>query len=469
MKNNKLITYLKSIDSENREWILGCETKDVLRYGFKRKRAVHPGIGSFPVMPNKNQTIWNSIINSQPQKQLRAVYIHIPFCSRRCTYCGFFQNISCKENMNEYTKVLINEIKNNAKVPYIKNKPINAVYIGGGTPSALSKENIAALLQTIHTTLPLANDCEITFESSIHELDNEKFTVCLENGVNRFSIGVQSFNTKVRQTAGRVDDRETVINKLKYMLAVNKASIVIDLMYGLPYQNAEVWEDDLETQFKLGLHGGDIYQLNVFPGSKLSDLIVNKKIPPAMNIAEQAEMYAYAVKKIADRPSVNRLSICHWANDSRERSMYNKISLSGADIIPFGAGAGGVMAGYSLMGERNLADYIKSAQKGEKPLMGMLYPDKNGDLYREITGQLDCGFLDGKLLKEKYNIDVFSIMAYVFETWQSRGFIKIKGEILTLTIAGQFWYVNLTQAVLDCLDECLSEVNEKMDMVSFMP
>lgn len=469
MKSDIIGKYLKKMNSEEREWILGCETSEPLRYGFKSKRAVHPGIGSFPVMPFKNQTTWDNLVNSEAQNQSRAVYIHIPFCSRRCNYCGFFQNMSCTEKMDEYTKALIKDITSNAECSFIAGKPINAVYLGGGTPSALSTENIAELLDTIHTALPLANDCEVTFESSIHELDKEKFTVCLDKGVNRFSIGVQSFDTKVRQAAGRVDTRETVINNLKYMLGVNRASIVIDLMYGLPYQSSEIWENDLETQFELGLHGGDIYQLNVFPGSVLEKSIHSQTIPPAMNIAQQAEMYEYAVNKINARPTIKRLSVCHWAHNIRERSMYNKISLGGADIIPFGAGAGGMMAGYSIMGERNLTNYLKATRKGEKPIMGMLYPDANGYLYREITGQLDCGYLEGKTLQDKYNVDVFSILEDVFEVWQHRGFITMVGDVLTLTIAGQFWYVNLTQAILDCLDEHFNAQHEKIGTVSFMP
>ena len=468
MSKHKITNYLNSLTPEQSELIFGSPNADSLRYGFKSKRTVHPGVGSRPIMPVQTQSVWQQLINSPASDKARVAYIHIPFCSRRCSYCGFFQNMNTPDNMNLYTAMLVQEIQQSAAYQFVNSAPLQAVYFGGGTPSALSATNIADLLAAVKANLNLAIDCEITFESSIHELDAEKFALCLEHGINRFSFGVQSFNSKVRQSVGRIDDREQLLNALTSMLHQEQASIVIDLMYGLPYQTPEVWADDLALQFKLGLHGGDLYQLNIFPNSALDQAILNKHLPAAAKLAEQAEMYAYAIQQIKQTPAIKRLSVCHWASSSKERSLYNRLSLGGADIIPFGAGAGGFIAGHSIMCDRNLVSYLARSKAGEKPLMGILTADAQGDLYKEITGQLDRGYLDLNYFANTYNLDFAQLLEPLFSSWQEKQFIYLEAGQLKLTVAGQFWYVNLTQAILDCLQAYFRQADAPAGHHSFM-
>ena len=168
-----------------------------------------------------------------------------------------------------------------ADSPRLSSAPIQAVFIGGGTPTSLSPENAGRLLSTIQRCLPLANDYELTFEGRVHDLVPEKMDVWFRNGVNRMSLGVQSFDTKVRQAVGRIDDGETVFSHLQELLSYNQCAVVIDLMYGLPYQTMDVWHKDVETLVESGIDGADLYQLNVFEHSDLNLAIQRGKLPPA--------------------------------------------------------------------------------------------------------------------------------------------------------------------------------------------
>lgn len=145
-----------------------------------------------------------------------------------------------------------------ADSPRLSSAPIQAVFIGGGTPTSLSPENAGRLLSTIQRCLPLANDYELTFEGRVHDLVPEKMDVWFRNGVNRMSLGVQSFDTKVRQAVGRIDDGETVFSHLQELLSYNQCAVVIDLMYGLPYQTMDVWHKDVETLVESGIDGADL-------------------------------------------------------------------------------------------------------------------------------------------------------------------------------------------------------------------
>lgn len=232
-------------------------------------------------------------------------------------------------------------------------KPMQCVFFGGGTPSALSPANITKVLQKLKECIPLTNDCEITMEARIYDLQKERIEAWFANGVNRVSIGVQSFDTKIRQASGRLDTKETVMKRLKLISSYDQASIIVDIIFGLPGQTLESFMEDLACIDSLPISGMDLYQLNLFGGSPMAKAIQNGSLPPAATRAEQAVMFAAAEKWLNDR-GYKRLSNCHWAKDIRERSMYNILAKTGADVFPFGCGAGGFVGQYSTMQMRDL-------------------------------------------------------------------------------------------------------------------
>lgn len=451
MKRDSLYRKLNAMKPEQRVWLLGNETDDPLGHGFDCKRVVHPGQGGRPVAPQERLPIWNELLLSKKTITPRAVYIHIPFCANKCLYCGFFQNVSQRELIDQYTAALIKEISYDANRQGVQCQPVNAVYFGGGTPSALSPTNIRDLLQAVKRMLPLAADCEITFESRIHDLTDEKIAACLQGGVNRFSIGIQSFNTKVRQSIGRIDARHVMQERLQKLVVSNQAAIVIDLMYGLPYQTRDIWEEDMMSQFEVGVHGGDMYQLNVFENSDLKKAIAMGKVPTTMSTAEQAMLFAQSIEILENKPNVQRLSICHWSVNSRERNLYNFLSKSGGDILPYGSGAGGTVSGYSAMNERDLTAYLRRIENGEKSIGFVMQQAATSAFDYLVSSQMDRGYMDGNELAKKYGINHVQLLEPLLLEWQRRKFIEIQGSVVKLTIAGQFWYVNLTQAALDCL------------------
>lgn len=195
---------------------------------------------------------------------LQMAYLHIPFCKTKCLYCGFFQNGTDTSVEDRYVDHLLMELAQDADKPRLQSAPIQAVFIGGGTPTSLSPSNIRRLLRAIRKTLPLANDYELTLEGRVHDLVEEKMDVWMEEGVNRISLGVQSFDTKVRQQVGRIDTGEEVMKRLQKLSAYNQCAVIIDLMYGLPDQTLDVWQEDLHHLVESGVDGADLYQLDVF-------------------------------------------------------------------------------------------------------------------------------------------------------------------------------------------------------------
>ena len=271
-----------SLPSEQRIFQFGAETDSPLTDAFPRKRVVHAGLHGTVVPPDESQQVWQRIMASAPaKKDIQTAYIHIPFCKTKCLYCGFFQNGTNQDVEDHYVDCLIQELEASADLPRLKDSLIHAVFIGGGTPTSLSPKNAGRLLQAICRCLPLANDYELTLEGRVHDLVPEKMDVWLANGVNRMALGVQSFHTDIRRSVGRLDDEETVLKNLRSLLDYNQCAVVVDLIYGLPGQDMQVWKEDLDLLIQSGVDGADLYQLNVFDGSDLNKAIARGALPPA--------------------------------------------------------------------------------------------------------------------------------------------------------------------------------------------
>lgn len=442
---------------EQRRLQFGTAANDALTEGFPRKRVVHAGVQGKIVPPAEAQEVWQRIMHMPAKKgEMQAAYIHIPFCKTKCLYCGFFQNAAQQSAEDDYVEALLEEIEAAAEAPRLKNGMIHAVFIGGGTPTSLSAENAAKVLRALRRVLPLANDYEMTLEGRIHDLVPEKMEAWFANGVNRISLGVQSFDTKVRQAQGRIETREEVLERLALLKAYGQCSVVLDLIYGLPGQTMEVWEQDLADLAASGIDGADLYQLNVYEGSDLNKRIAEGKIEPAATTKEQARMYAFAHEYMS-RCGWRPLSMCHWSRSNRERSLYNALAKEGVPMFPFGSSAGGFLEGYAVMLHRVLQPYAMLVASGQKPIMGLVRQSDVQPFANRAVSMLERGFIDLACL-----VDMDGRLAdlrWLYTLWEERGFVKFNGMQYALTIAGKFWEVNLAQTTVECIQYLLTGEN----------
>lgn len=443
-------TLLAQLSKEEKELLIGTETDDIWGHAFPRKRVVHPGIRGTAIAPQQVRAVWDEL-NQRPEHRSaeRTAYIHIPFCQSKCLYCGFFQNFSDDSLETLYVDCLIRELAQNEKSRFAADHPINALYFGGGTPSALSTANIVRLFAAVRTYLPLANDCEITFESRLFGFDDDKVAACIAGGATRFSFGVQSFDSAVRKSVGRLDDRDAVLSRLAFITGLGKTVNVVDLIYGLPLQSEQVWQQDLETVASIGLDGADLYKLNVYEQSALRKAIDAGALPPEASTAEQGKMFETGVSAM-QRNRFRRLSVCHWGFSRRERNLYNSLNKSGATVLPFGAGAGGNLGGVGVALDRDIRRYMERVGQGEKPIMAMVWPHVDHRLHAAVVAQIEAGYLDVGRLEKEFEIDAAGLLP-VLDIWQRRGLVEPDENAVKLTIAGQYWYVNITQSVLEIL------------------
>lgn len=426
---------------------------DALTEAFSRRAFAVPWQGCRPVADDEVETTLARIF-ATPRTEPAVAYIHVPYCQNHCLFCGFFQNVWRPEASRAYVDDLVDEIARMSETPLVSSAAIEAIYIGGGTPSALDADDLARLVRSLHRCLPLAPDCEITLEGRAYDFGLRKAEAALDAGATRISLGVQSFDTTVRKQLGRKLSGDQVRAFVSELVALDRAAIVCDLIYGLPAQSDEIWREDIDTAMALGLDGLSLYALNVWRGGPLSRAIENGKLPPAGALPAQATAYAAAVGRLV-RGGWRHVSQAHFVRSGRERNRYNLAIKGGTPCLAFGPGAGGQAHGHRW---RNIVDIERRRMmmvNNRLPIEGLAQLPEDQPARNAITSGLEDGDVDLKTL-ESLAPGFNTAAAPLIENWVAAGLGDLDAGHFRTTPAGAFWMTTLNGGLNAALDRVTS-------------
>jgi oxygen-independent coproporphyrinogen-3 oxidase len=421
---------------------------DPLTQAFEQRPFAPPGHASRPIAPEAAEAILREIY-ATPRREVAAVYVHVPYCQNRCLFCGFFQNTWRPEASSAYVDDVVAELDRHAETPLVASGPIAAVYIGGGTPTALHADDLARLIAALRTHLPLTADCEITVEGRSFDFGLAKALAALDAGASRFSLGVQTFDTRLRRRLGRKLPGDEVAAFLAELVALDRASVVIDLIYGLPGQVAETWLADIERAAAIGLDGISLYALNVWRGGPLAKAIAAGKLGAAGDLATQAHAYVAALDHLAER-GWRQVAQAHVVRTSRERNRYNRMMKAGRPCLPFGPGAGGNVHGHRW---RNIIDMARRADlvaAGRLPAEGLSRVPPFHRAQSVISAGLEAGALDIAAV-EALAPGFAAAARALFDNWTAAGLGSHVGGSFCLSRAGSFWMVTLASGLTSLL------------------
>lgn len=430
---------------------------DPLTQAFEDVKVVHAGFGGRSVEEPERAVLLAELLG-EPRRGDSVAYVHVPFCQTRCAFCGFY-NLGYRESESAaYVDSLLREVGLWRDYPAQEGGPIRALYLGGGTPTALRPADMRRLLIGLREELPLANDCEITVEGRIHDLMGEKVRACLDGGANRFSLGVQTFDSGLRRSMGRIAASEDVVEGLRRLREADQTSVVIDLIYGLPGQTPELWLEDIERFLELELDGVDFYQLKQFKGTPLHKAVAKGSMPQPPSLAERAGMFALAVERM-ESARWRRLSVNHWGKGTRERNIYNAMAKSPTHCLAFGPGAGGNLKGYFFFVQRDYETWKHEVRQGRKPLMQLTRPGPHWAFCKWLAAELELGRLNLREVQEAAGFSAGRRFEPLLRQWEKAGLLEFDGEWVELTVAGQFWEVKLAQLMIEYFQEHLEEKN----------
>lgn len=399
-----------------------------------------PVWGGVPMPRPQWQNIWKKKLPHAADVDALA-YLHIPFCANHCVFCGFYRNAWKDSQSSVYTDKIIEEMAAEAEVRTGKGK-IRAVYFGGGTPTALLTEDLVRLIRACYQYLPLAEDCEFTIEGRMSHFDLEKAQACLEAGANRISIGVQTFNTAIRHRLGRKHSGDEAFEYLAKLCKLD-AVIVADLMFGLPNQTDEVWQNDIARATELPLSGLDTYAFNLYPMLPINRMIEKGAFPTPPGFDIQADQYAYTVETLLEK-GWEQVSNSHFAYPGRgERNRYNTLIKSDISCLAFGSGAGGNFGGFSYQVQGDLESYL-ATPKGEKNIAFMSGHSPNKALLSKVqhdieTGRLNPLLFDGNKAAQK-----------LIAQWQEMQLFKEPDSdgLIRLNTSGRYWSPTLIRKLM---------------------
>ena len=253
---------------------------------------------------------------------MAGIYLHIPYCKQKCTYCNFHFSTNTK-NVNEMINAMLVEIEN--KKDYLFNNEIETIYFGGGTPSFIQTSHINSLIKKIFSLFQVKADAEITLELNPDDISENKLRELKSIGINRLSIGVQSFHDEDLKFMNRSHNGNMARKSISIAKKLGFKNITIDLIYGLPNLSNKKWEENLNVIKQLKINHFSAYALTVEPKTKLDFLIKNKKLDPISD--EKIEEHFKILQEISERIGFVQYEISNFCKDkviSKHNSSYWK-------------------------------------------------------------------------------------------------------------------------------------------------
>lgn len=288
-----------------------------------------------------------------PRNAVRGVYIHVPFCRHRCHYCDFFTIAGRDDAFEAFADRLIDEL---SRVPERLDGEVDTVFIGGGTPTLLPPRVLGRVLEAVGEHLPLRGDCEWTVEANPETVTAERADVLAASGVNRVSLGAQSFDTGLLAALERQHDPESVPRSLDLLRQAGIDRLSLDLIFAIPGQSLEQWDADLQAVLDLGVEHLSAYSLVYEPGTPLTRRRDRGAVQPVDEEVE-ARMFEHAID-VLQQQGFDQYEVSNWAR-SGHRCRHNLVYWRNENWWPVGPGAAGHVDGVRWKNLPRLSSYLE--------------------------------------------------------------------------------------------------------------
>lgn len=320
---------------------------------------------------------------------MASVYIHIPFCRSICAYCDFTKVLYNRELAVAYLEKLANEIEDS-----YEHEEVETLYIGGGTPSCLSDYGRERLKEII-SVFKFADDYEFTYECNIEDIDKSLLFDLLEMGVNRLSIGIESFDKDKLDFMNREADYEDTEEKIRMIREAGFKNISLDLMYGIPYERTRDLKRDLNLFLKLEPEHISTYSL-IIEDHTICKIREDENI----KAEEEVKMYEYIVSRLK-KAGYEHYEVSNFAKPGFQ-SRHNLRYWNNEEYYGFGLGASGYIKGFRYENTKNFDDYILGSYKSDEHLVSVQEMMEN----EVMLGLRKMEGIDIQKFFDKYDVNI---------------------------------------------------------------
>jgi len=371
--------------------------------------------------------------------------VHIPFCVSKCHYCDFESSPGCEPIFDDYVGALIKEIEAAGRHSGASEaQGLKSVYLGGGTPTVLSADQLSSVLAAIGRSFGLAFDCEITLEANPGTVDQSKLAQLRAANFNRLSLGVQSFDDDLLTTLGRAHTAGEALDAYDAARSAGFGNIGIDLIFALPGHTLSQWNATLDTAVALNPEHVSLYELTVERGTRFADLHADGLLELAGEDT-QIEMYDLAVGELT-AAGFEHYEVSNFARPGF-RSRHNQVYWRNEPYYGFGAGAASYIDGTRAHRTADPRAYIDAISRGSSPI----------DFSEHLSGRallaetviLGLRTSDGISLSrilEETGTDLCAEFAAEIDGLCEQGLTEIDGDCLRVTRQGLFLLNDVSEA-----------------------
>jgi oxygen-independent coproporphyrinogen III oxidase len=363
-------------------------------------------------------------INAPPKPGVPlGLYLHIPFCRKRCKFCYF--RVYTDKNASDisvYLDAITKEVELLSKTTCVGGRPLDYVYFGGGTPSYLSATQLDGLMTRLREIMPWEAAREVTFECEPGTLQKHKLEMLKKHGVTRLSLGVENFKPEILQFNGRAHLEDEIYRAFGWARELAFDQINLDLIAGMVGEDWDNWRRCVAKTIELAPDCVTIYQMElpyntVF--SKELNVLGNDEPALAVNAGYTVSSATTVVKDAV-----------------KTKFVYREALWRGADMFGTGVASFGHVSGVHVQNVDTWEQYVEKLNAGELPL-GRAFPTTERDrLIREIVLQLKTGHLDAVYFRRKYGADIREEFRHAFDKLAKEGWLTLDGDSIDTTRAG---------------------------------
>jgi oxygen-independent coproporphyrinogen-3 oxidase len=378
------------------------------------------------------------------------LYIHIPFCIRKCRYCDFY-SLTDRNRIDAFLSALHREIRLRAATCKAS---FDSMYIGGGTPSILSSSQIGSILDALFRCFRVEAECEITLEANPGTVDGQGLLRLRSLGINRLQLGIQSFQDEVLRFLGRIHTGREAERILLEALAIGGWKVGADLMYNIPVRDRFALMQDLEQIVRIGPHHLSCYSLSVEEGTGLHDALQRREFQPLPE-AEEAERFRIVAETLSQAGYVQyEVSNFAWVpnggDDQVNRSRHNGKYWSGAPYLGLGPGAHSYVPHVRSWNDRNLAGYMENLAADRLPPGGSEELNPENRMVEAIfLGLRTSDGIDVQDFQKDFGIDLVGIIRQMMEKRHYRPLMAFHDTRVALTRDGWVVMDAVVRQILD--------------------
>src|SRR5688572_15734134 len=367
------------------------------------------------------------------------VYVHIPFCRKRCHFC-YFKVYTDKDSaaIRGYIEAVLKEMSLYAGKPFIGGRKPNFVYFGGGTPSYLSVDQLKQLADGMKNFLPWDEVEEVTFECEPGTLTDHKLQAIRDLGVTLLSLGVENFNVHILEINGRAHHSKEIARAYAFARKIGFPQINIDLIAGMLEETEENWLDCVRKTIEMAADSVTIYQMEIPFNTAIYKQMKaeGRLVAPVADWETKRRWVNYAFEELAKDGYTVASAYTAVRDKSKTKFVYRDRLWAGADLLSLGVASFGHINGTHYQNEHDFAPYVEKVNAGNLPVFRALTPTDDERLIREFVLQLKLGRTSARYFNEKFSADVLVRFAGPLQTLKDWGFLSVEGDAIILNREG---------------------------------